>query len=489
VRSAPTVAVPSGPLQRLSLEGAIAQGGLLALLGAAAAVVAMPAFLRPALTVGLVVALGIAALVRPHSALVGLLGWLLVLGSIRRIVTGVSPSGASDVLLLVGPITLGALVVGTKPLRSHLAPTRLSRAVVVLSVVVFVSAFNPAQGSLLAGVAGLIFTFVPLLAFWIGRAIPDRVLLRLLQLVVLGGVAAAAYGLFQQFVGFPWWDQRWIQEDGYLSLNIGKGITRSFAMFSSSQEYAALLTVAIVLTGVFLARRLPIFLAVGGLLAVTLVLAGARTPIVMVLVTAGLVVATRLRLPLPLVAAAGAVCVVLVFLGASHLAQTAAPSGAAAPFVDRQLEGLANPLDAEKSTATAHYGFFIGGISSAFTQPLGQGLSVISVAASRFGAEAQLTEYDPSNMAVAAGLPGLLAYLAVAIFGMRQAYRLARDRTTPLALAALGVLVVLFTQWMNGGLYAVSVLPWLVLGWVDRQGVEEGTSTTAHGQQREPVAA
>jgi hypothetical protein len=159
-----------------------------------------------------------------------------------------------------------------------------------------------------------------------------------------------------------------------------------------------------------------------------------------------------------------------VFVGAGHLAETTATSGTTAPFVDRQLEGLANPLDAEKSSATAHYGYFVEGVGAAFTDPIGHGLGVISVAGSKFGGDEKLTEYDPSNMAVAAGLPGLLAYVAVAFLGLRQGYRLARERPGPLSLAAFGVLVVLFTQWLNGGLYAISMLPWLALGWVDRHG-------------------
>jgi hypothetical protein len=480
---------------RPSLEAAGGQLGLLAVLVVAGATVAVPALTRPVLTVALATTFGVLAIVRPHRSLLALFAWLLVLGSVRRIVTGVSPAGETDLLLLVGPVALVSLVVASKPLRAHLVPTRLSQAVLVLSVVVFASALNPAQGSLLAGVAGLLFTFLPMLAFWIGRSLPDRVLLRLLQLVVVGGIGAAIYGLFQQFVGFPWWDVRWVAEaeaDGYISLNVGNGITRAFASFASSQEYAAVLMLGIVLAGVFHARRLPVFLLLAGPMAVALVVTGSRTPIVLVLMTGGLLVATRLRLPLPLVVAAGAACFVLVFVGASHLAQTTATSGTAAPFVDRQLEGLANPLDAEKSTATAHYGYFVEGVRAAFTDPIGHGLGVISVAGSKFGGDAKLTEYDPSNMAVAAGLPGLLAYLAVALLGLRNAYRLARARPGPLALAAFGVLLVMFTQWMNGGLYAISMLPWLALGWADRQGAASdrgGPGPSDGDRDREAVPA
>jgi hypothetical protein len=33
---------------------------------------------------------------------------------------------------------------------------------------------------------------------------------------------------------------------------------------------------------------------------------------------------------------------------------------------------------------------------------------------------------------------------------------------------ALGLLVVMVLQWLNGGQYAVALLVWLTLGWLDR---------------------
>ena len=114
---------------------------------------------------------------------------------------------------------------------------------------------------------------------------------------------------------------------------------------------------------------------------------------------------------------------------------------------------------------------------------------MISVAGSKFGADQKLTEYDPSNLAVAAGLPGLLAYIAVAVLGFRQAYRLARARPEPLFLAVLGVLVALFTQWLNGGLYAISMLPWLALGWADRHGAGGAADAEARDGDHEGLPA
>ena len=80
-------------------------------------------------------------------------------------------------------------------------------------------------------------------------------------------------------------------------------------------------------------------------------------------------------------------------------------------------------------------------------------------------------------MAVALGLPGLIAYLFVLVLGIRVVYRTACARRDPLALIALGIVTVTFLQWFNGGLYSVAFLPWLAMGWADS--VDSGAHSPA----------
>ena len=70
---------------------------------------------------------------------------------------------------------------------------------------------------------------------------------------------------------------------------------------------------------------------------------------------------------------------------------------------------------------------------------------------------------------VALGVPGILAYGAVLILAFHTLYRVASARRDALALMALGIASVLFMHWLNGGQYAAAILPWLALGWADRQ--------------------
>ncbi len=65
-------------------------------------------------------------------------------------------------------------------------------------------------------------------------------------------------------------------------------------------------------------------------------------------------------------------------------------------------------------------------------------------------------------------MPGLLAYLVIVVEAFRLAIRRAGVRRDFAARAALGIIAVTFLEWTNGGLYSVAFLPWLMMGWLDR---------------------
>ena len=159
--------------------------------------------------------------------------------------------------------------------------------------------------------------------------------------------------------------------------------------------------------------------------------------------------------------------VALVF-GLRHYGPSTYGTGTSAALLSHQVQGLSDPLNPQTSTAGVHLTLITNGLKQAFSQPLGQGISVVTIAGAKFGGLANGTEADPSNVAVALGLPGLLAYLVILVVGMTRVYGIATRRRDGLALAALGVVTLTALQWLNGGQYAVAVLPWLVLGWADR---------------------
>ncbi len=452
-----------------------------------------PTLLRPALFLALLPALVAVALRAPSGLVYGLAVWVVVLGLVRRLLdtTGpVSHGGLGDPLLLVEPVILLILTVVAHQRGAFHGRTRLANAVLVLTVLVVVEAANPAQGSPLVGIGGWLFLLVPMLAFWVGRAlVDDQLLRRLFLLIATLAVGAVVYGLFQQYRGLPSWDQAWVQASGYASLRVGSAL-RPFGTFSSASEYATFLGIGVIVCAAGMTRRLaiPALVAIGGLLCFGLFYESSRG--ILILAAAALAILWAARrgfraVPALCIGAIG----VLGLLGlAGHFSSNSpAPLTAQAALAQHQLQGLANPLNSKDSTLSVHFSEMVSGLQSSITDPFGQGTGAVTLAASRYGGSAQGTEVDPSNMGVALGLLGFLSYLVVAAVGLWTAYRVAAIRRSWWALASLGLLVVTFLQWTNGGQYAVAWLPWLVLGWADRVAATEEMPTNQ--AQDVPVAA
>jgi hypothetical protein len=436
----------------------------------------------------LVAGIGFAA---PRVLLYALVPWLTLLGFLRRVFPSLDQVALGNPLLLVGPIGVVILVLVAGRTGAFTRRTTLANGVVVLSLFVVVGAANPLQGRPLVGAAGLIFMLIPLLTFWVGRAFcDDRVLTRVLMLVAGLGLLVALYGLVQTLVGFPHWDAVWIAEKRttFLALIVNDKVVRPFATFPSPAEYSFFLALALI-AWVGISRRLaalPAALAVIGLLVTAIVLASSRTIVVLLVFTLGLVVGARRRLRLSSAAILGAVLLVLVPFAAAQVV-TSDNSGGTSTLVSHQVAGLANPLNPQDSTLPGHLTLFIGGLKRAVHDPLGSGTGTVTVAAGRYGGTERGTDQDPSNVAAALGLPGLVAYVVVLLAGLGSAYRLASRRRDVLSAMALAILGVTLFQWLNGGHYAVALITWLVIGWVDRETVAFQRSGRGLGVDSGPV--
>jgi hypothetical protein len=432
---------------------------------------ANPATARISVTAALAVALLGAAVYARRSAVYVLVAFLPALGLVRRVLTLVLGPTHLDPLLVVAPIAIVLLAAFAISDGAAAHRSRLANAVLVLSVLAGLASVNPLQGSIGAGVVGLLFILVPLLAFWVGRSLDDVTMRRALWLTAVAAVPAALYGLYQTFAGFPAWDVRWIEDSGYHALYVG-GTIRAFGSFSSSAEYAYFLGIGVLLL-VALGRRgghAAVATLAAALVAVALVYESTRSVVFAAIGGLGLMVAARRGLPLVAAVAAAAV----VGIGVSTAVGLVVPAAAdPQSLIGHQVSGLANPTDSRVSTLPTHLLLIRDGITSVVAHPIGLGLGVVTIAGSKFGGSGWQTEADPSNAAVAMGLPGLLAYVAVLVLGFRRVYALAVRRRDGLSLAVLGLLTVVSLQWLNGGQYAVAYLPWLVLGWADRASGEQ----------------
>ena len=403
----------------------------------------------------------------PRGLLIVLVGWLAALGLIRRIVTLGAPTTGADILLLVGPLALVVLFLIAARTGAFTRLTTLSKSVIALSAIALLEAVNPQQGGLRVGLGGVLLLLIPMLSFWVGRGLVDDRLLRVVLLLVAGfAVPAAAYGLWQTFAGFPAWDSAWIANTDFVALNINETV-RPFSSFSSPAEFGFYLTIAI---GVWLSfgrslGRLPITVPIVAFLGAALLYQSARLVALLLIAALGIAFTARRGVRPPTALVAGVVALFLASLAASQFAVSGTP-GQASSLVAHQVKGIADPFGSE-STGTGHLSQLVNGLTSAFTHPLGAGTGAVTQAA-KLGGTTYGTEADPSNAAVGLGLPGLIAYLCVAITGFLTVYRAAARRRDALATAALIVLLVTTLEWLNGGQYAIAFLPWLVLGWADR---------------------
>ena len=414
---------------------------------------------------------------RPALLLPCLVVWTVGLGLLRRLVTysvvGVPTS--VDPLLLIGPLVIIVLVAALAQADRPRVTTTLSRMMAGLVVLICIEAVNPLQGSVTAGPAALVF-FVPILAFWIGRDfLPDVDLRRMLTVLALLALPVVVYGYVQLNSGLPSWDASWVTSQGYSALSVG-GVIRPFSSLSSASEYAALLVVAIVVWAWLRPLRSPWFIRVPVLAAllVSLFFESSRGVVFLLVGTTGLVLAARSGVRFRTAVVIGIAAILLLPSVASRVLpqQSAGTTGGANTLVAHEASGLANPTGAT-STFGIHATQVAQGLQSAITDPVGRGISVVTIAGKKFGGAQQGTETDVSNAAVALGLIGLALVVAIICVGFRSAYRLAVARRDPLAYAALGILAVTFLQWLNGGQYAIAYLPWLVLGWVDRR-IQDG---------------
>lgn len=464
-------ASPASPLGRVTRSlWLVALLSVAVALGAATTANALVQF---GLATSAVVLLAVGCFFAPRHVVVGLILWLAGIGTVRRLLLGSGAAGDQDPLLLVAPATVGLLVVVAAGNGAFRHRTPLANGVMALSGIVLLSPFNPLHGGLAVGLAGLLFVLVPLLWFWVGRAlVNERLLCRLLTVLSALAVAAAVYGLFQAYRGFPPWDNTWIDAKGYAALRVA-GSLRQFASFASTAEYVGVLAIGIVLSFLRIKRGSAAVVApaILALLGWATVVASVRGVLVVLPVTLGVLVATRRGAGTTKIAAAGLTGLVVLGLVVASLDSGSVGGARTSALLARQVEGLADPLNPAVSTLPVHVELLLGGLGEAVRNPIGQGLGVVTRAGAVFGSGTENTEVDPSNVAVALGLPGILVYCFVVVLGLRLAFRTARSRRDYLSLAALGILLVTFFQWLNGGAYLVAPLPWLVLGWLDRRSV------------------
>jgi hypothetical protein len=404
------------------------------------------------------------------------LAYLTLMGDIRRIVSYVGDTPSLDLLLLVGPVLATVLAVPLL-LRVRLKDG-LSKAMLVLLILMLVQVFNPKQGGLAIGFSGALFYIAPMFWFWIGRRYASPAVLERLFYWLLFPLAllASLLGLAQTFIGFLPWEQAWIDVAAkvYTALHVGNSI-RAFGYSVSATEYATLMTIAAagIVATAFAGRRL--WLLAIPFLITGIIIASARGLVLKLVVTLACVWALRkgegfsvlrfVRL---------AILAVVGLLGMGFVASRFAPpedqssqnQSAVQQAVAHQAGGLSHPFDEHYSTAGIHTTMIVDAIVRGFTYPIGYGLGSTTSAGTKFGGDptSGSSEVDFSDMFISLGLLGGCLYLYVIYATGRRALRYSQVVRRSISLPVLAILICTLASWLIGGQYSTSALIFFIIG-------------------------
>jgi hypothetical protein len=407
---------------------------------------------------------------RPALGCLAMLGYVILLGDLRRIFIPLFGLAGQDPILLVVPVVVGLSCVSLFVTRQLRLDTPLSKAVVLLMAVMVLQILNPLQGGLVVGIAGAIFYLVPLGWFWISRKYASEQLAeQVLTLVIALAVLAALVVLVQTFFGFLPFQQAWIDQAGYEALYVGDRV-RPFGFSTSASECAHLLAIGAVIVIAFnMKGKSRVSLILLPLIIAGMFLIGSRTIVVKVGFVVALMWAMQghsWRTWAPRLVLAGLVLVFGLYWSLTQIGDMEV-SGQARSMVSHQVNGLLNPLDKEHSTAGIHVSMMLNGFRSAFKQPLGYGLGATTMAAGKFGGNAKSSEVDWSNLGLSLGLPGMLLYGIIIFLTLRALLRVWQRRRSPVALALLGVIFLMGGVWLIGGEYGTTALVWTCIGMMD----------------------
>ena len=398
-----------------------------------------------------------------------------VLGDLRRLMDVATGVPDLDLLLLVGPFM--AVLLALPILLRLQVKDSLSKAMLLLTVLMAFEVINPAQGGLAVGISGALFYLVPVLWFWIGRSIASpAVIERLLYRVIFPlGICAAVLGLWQTLVGFFPYEQAWIDVTlkNYTALSLG-GTTRAFGFSVSAAEYATLLelTAAGVAAALFTRRR--IWALAFPLLIAAMLLASGRTVVVKLILALAVVWSLRKQQPLNTLATVRLFAFVLCGLaGVSYLAAAWGPAeGSSVKYSATQESiahlsgGLAHPFDERHSTLGIHQGMFLGAIGNSLSAPLGRGLGATTGAATKFSESSDQisSEVDVSDMFIILGPVGGIVYIIIFILALRSALAYLQRTNPAVGLPVAAILTATIGAWLISGQYSTAALVFFLIG-------------------------
>ncbi len=430
-------------------------------------------------------------LVSLEAGLIAMMFFEPVRGLLRRAQYLLVDYTSQDPIHVLTPIvTLLAFAMLLKSQRlSMFRATPLAGLVSLLGLIYFAQIFNPLQGSLVVGLAGAMFTLVPLIWFYFGQSVKDEFITNALRLLVVLGIITSLYGVYQLLFGYPAFEQYWIDNtEFYNSIAVGH-VERSLATFSSAEEWGRYTELGAIVAFGFAAGVRRVKVRVGWIfcaLALTgaVMLTGQRAAVfgliagfvVLVLLGARSLPNAIARVALLLVPA------VLLVLLIKAPEQSEMWSNDETQTVSTVLlhtqRGVLKPADEESfQERIKNWTFLLTEVVP--YRPFGAGLGAGSLSEWRFTQGSELPPIDSSILvhAITCGIPGLLLFVWILSRATWFSFRAIRrappdDRnagTKRIIAAVMCALVLNAVFGLTFTLYSVAPLAWLFMGWISAE--------------------
>ncbi|HLR05415.1 MAG TPA: O-antigen ligase family protein [Pyrinomonadaceae bacterium] len=430
-------------------------------------------------------------LVSLESTLIAMMSFEPLRGLIRRAqYLIVDYTGDDPIHLLTPLVTLMALVMLLRSQRLNMfRATPLAGSVSVLGLIFVLEVFNPLQGGLLIGLSGALFMLVPLVWFYFGQSVSEKFIHTALRLVVLAGIVASLYGVYQMIFGYPAFEQYWIDNtDFYSSIAVGH-VRRAVATFSSAEEWGRYTEIgAIVAFGLaagankFSARIGWLICGLASLCAV--LLSGQRTAVfglmlgIATLVLLGASTLPRAVMRIGLLLLPVVLIVAFVSPPTDSDMWSKGDNETVSTLLSHTQRGTLKPSE-EESLQVRLENWKILVTQVIPYRPLGAGLGVGSLSEMRFSQGSDLPPIDSFILvlAVACGIPGVLLFVWILSratwLSLRTARRTAtsaRNANINRIVAALMPALILNSMFgLTFTIYSVAPVAWLLIGWISAE--------------------
>jgi hypothetical protein len=408
-------------------------------------------------------------------------------GFLRRVQYLVVPYSQSEPIHLITPVVTFAafLLLLQRQTLDIFRATPLAGAVSILAAIYFAQIFNPLQGSLFVGLTGALFFLVPVAWFYFGQAAKPEFVPKVLRVVVLLGMIASFYGVYQMVFGYPTFEQYWIDNtDFYSSIAVNK-VTRALATFNSAEEWGRYVQLAcIVAFGLGIMKteggKRLFWLSSGVVLIVMLALTGQRSAIFGMILGIVILFLTGARSPRGIFARICLLFAPLLLISAlsSYVGDEQEANTGDGESVNTMLshttQGTVKPTG--EGSLYARFNTWSRIITRDLpANPIGNGIGADGLAAYR---ETNNTD-DPTDnhilsVALSAGVPAALILIWIFIRSLVMSFRLWRYTDSDsaeygmwrIALALMASFLLNNFFGTSFTIYSVAPVGWLVIGWI-----------------------